>query len=111
MPHKKFSSCIQACYACAEACNHCAVECLQEQDVKMMARCIALDIDCAQICEAAASAMARASESAKSYCELCAKACDQCAAECERHSMSHCKECAQACRRCAQECRQMMAMA
>jgi hypothetical protein len=43
MPHQNFASCIRACYACAEACNHCAAACLQEQDVKMMAHCIALD--------------------------------------------------------------------
>lgn len=77
----------------------------------MLARCISLDIDCAQVCEVAASAMARASESAKAYCDLCARICDQCAEECERHTaMGHCKECAQACRRCAQECRKMSSM-
>ena len=65
MPHQKFASCIEACYACAQACNHCAAECLREQDVKKMACCIALDVDCAQICELAASVMGRASESSR----------------------------------------------
>lgn len=73
MPHQQFQSCIRACYECAEACNHCAAACLQEQDVKMMARCIALDIDCAQVCELAAAVMARASESAKNVCGACAE--------------------------------------
>lgn len=40
MPHQKFNACIEACNACAVACNHCAASCLQEQDVKMMARCM-----------------------------------------------------------------------
>lgn len=110
MPHQSFASCIQACYACATECNHCAASCLQEQDVKMMARCIALDIDCAQACEVAAAAMGRASESAKAFCAFCAQICDLCAQECERHQhMEHCRQCAESCRRCAEECRRMAA--
>ena len=110
MPHQKFASCIEACYACAEACNHCAASCLQEQDVKMMARCIALDIDCAQICELAAGAMSRASESSKAICATCAEVCQKCGDECAKHQMEHCQQCAQSCRRCADECRKMAAM-
>lgn len=54
MASEQFQSCIEACYACAATCDNCAASCLQEEDVKMMARCIALDIDCAQICRLAA---------------------------------------------------------
>lgn len=49
MAHQQHASCIEACDQCAAACNHCSTACLQEQDVKMMARCIALDMDCAAI--------------------------------------------------------------
>jgi hypothetical protein len=38
-------SCIDACNACADACDFCAASCLQEQDVKMMAKCIGLDME------------------------------------------------------------------
>ena len=65
MAHQQFQSCIEACNDCADACDHCAAACLQEQDVKMMARCIALDVDCAQICRLAASFMARGSQFAE----------------------------------------------
>jgi hypothetical protein len=93
---------------CAVECNHCATACLQEQDVKMMARCIALDLDCAAICELAAAAMARGSENAQSICALCADICEACGEECAKHSaMEHCQRCAEACRRCADECRRM----
>jgi hypothetical protein len=111
MPHHKFNACIEACNACAVACNHCAASCLQEQNVKMMARCIALDIDCAAICALAAGAMARGSETAKAICAACAEVCRTCGDECAKHSMDHCQECAQACRRCEEECRKMAAMA
>lgn len=111
MPHQKFNACIEACNACAIACNHCAASCLLEQDVKMMARCIALDIDCAQICALAAAAMARASENSKAICAACADVCEQCGAECAKHQMAHCLECARACMQCAKECRSMAAMA
>lgn len=107
MSHEQFKSCIDACYACAAACDHCAAACLQEDDVKMMARCIALDMDCAQICRMAASYMARGSEFAKAICQACADVCQTCGDECAKHQMGHCQECAQACHRCAEECRRM----
>ena len=114
MKHQKFNACIEACNACAVACNYCASSCLQEEDVKMMARCIALDIDCAQVCTLAAAAMARGSEHVKAICTLCANICEACGAECAnhaKHGMAHCQACAEACITCANECRQMASMA
>ena len=73
----------------------------------MMARCIALDMDCAQICRIAAAYMARRSEMTSELCRLCADVCEACGDECGKHQMDHCQECAQACRRCADECRRM----
>ena len=110
MPHQKYNACIEACNSCALACNHCVASCLQEQDVKMMARCIALDMDCAQICTLAAAAMARDSEHAKAICAVCADICQSCGEECAKHAMEHCQECAKACHRCVKECRKMAAM-
>ncbi|MGH8131595.1 MAG: four-helix bundle copper-binding protein [Steroidobacteraceae bacterium] len=100
-------SCIEACNDCAVACDHCATACLGEENVKALARCIALDIDCAEVCRTAAALMSRGSEFSAEFCELCAKVCDACAEECERHDMDHCRACAEACRRCAEECRRM----
>jgi hypothetical protein len=108
MPHQQFQSCIDACNACALACDHCAAACLGEKDVKMLARCIQLDVDCAAICRLAAGYMGRGSELSGVICEACADVCDACAQECDQHSaMEHCRQCAQACRRCAEECRRM----
>ena len=109
MAHTDHASCIAACNDCADACDHCAAACLQEDDVKIMARCIALDMDCAQISRLAASYMARGSEMARSLCTVCAEICEACANECARHAhMEHCQRCAAACRRCAEECRAMV---
>jgi hypothetical protein len=105
--HQQYQSCIEACNRCADACDHCAAACLQENDVKMMAECIRLDIDCAAICRLAAGYMARGSAFGRDLCSNCADVCEACGAECERHPQQHCQECAQACRRCAEECCRM----
>jgi hypothetical protein len=76
-----------------------------------MAKCIALDIDCAEICALAASVMGRASETSKQVCSACAQVCQMCGDECAKHQMQHCQDCAQACMRCADECRKMAEMA
>ena len=102
-------SCIQACYDCAQACDMCASACLGEEDPKMMAQCIANDIDCAALCRTAAGFMARGSALASELCGVCAAMCDACAEECAKHAMQHCQDCAAACRRCAEECRRMSA--
>jgi hypothetical protein len=107
MAHQTHQSCIDACNACADACDHCATACLQEQDVKAMARCIALDMDCAAVCRLAAGYMARGSEFAKAICRVCADVCQACGEECGKHQHDHCRQCAQACRRCAEECGRM----
>jgi hypothetical protein len=107
MSAEDFKACIEACQACAAACDHCAAACLREDDVKMMARCIALDMDCAQFCRTAAACMARGSEFARAICGLCADLCTACGDECGKHPMGHCQACAQACRACAEACRRM----
>lgn len=107
MPNDNFKACIEACYTCAAACDHCSTACLKEDDVKTMARCIALDMDCAQICRTAAAFMARGSDFARDLCRLCADVCTACGDECGTHPMDHCQACAQACRACADACRRM----
>jgi hypothetical protein len=110
MDHQQFfQSCIEQCYACADACDRCAIACLAEPNVKDMARCIRLDVDCAQMCRMAAGFMSRGSDMVSMMCNACAEMCDACGAECGRFQMAHCQECAAACSRCAEECRRMAA--
>jgi Domain of Unknown Function (DUF326) len=107
MAHEQYRSCITACEECADACDHCATACLAEPNVAEMARCVRLDMDCAQICRLAAGFMARGSELAAQACQACADVCEACGEECARHKNDHCQKCAEACRRCAEECRRM----
>jgi len=107
MPTQPHNSCLEACNQCAIACSQCLSACLQEVDVKAMARCIALDVECAETCRFAATVMARGSEHIATTCRLCAEICDSCAVECAKHAHDHCRRCAEACRTCAAECRQM----
>lgn len=104
----RFKDCLDACQACADACDRCAAACLGEDDVRMMARCIALDVDCAHLCRAAAGILARAGEAAEIVCAACAAVCELCAGECGQHRMEHCQQCAAACRACADACRAML---
>ena len=74
-----------------------------------MAKCIALDRSCADICSLCAREMARQSDFATALCAVCAEVCEACGAECEQHDAEHCQKCAEACRRCAEDCRKMAA--
>lgn len=108
MGYHEYKECIEACIKAAALCNHCASACLQEAEVKMMTKCIQLDIECAVLCETAARLMSIGSPRALEVCRLCAQLCRECADECESHDNSHCAECAKACRHCAEECMEMV---
>ena len=95
---------IQKLLDCALACEHCATACLHEEDVKMMANCISLDRDCADICVQGARLLQRDSVIAHQYLVLCEEICRLCAAECSKHQHDHCQECAKACIDCAEAC-------
>ena len=107
MAHEKNKELLEALSNCAAECHHCAVACLQEQDTKMLERCIRLDLDCAEICKLTASFVARDSEYANYLLKECGEICEACAQECEKHAahgMEHCRTCAEACRQCAEAC-------
>jgi hypothetical protein len=69
---------------------------------------IRLLLDCAEICQTAATFMARGSAFHAQTCRICADICERCAESCERiaddEEMRHCAE---VCRRCAESCREM----
>ena len=98
---------IQLLGDCVQSCDECIRGDLMEKEVMMMARCIKLDLDCAEICAITSRYLTRKSEFGSSLVTLCAVICDACAKECEKFpDMPHCVECARVCRRCAKECRE-----
>lgn len=108
MSHQKFQSYIDTCLECATQCDHCASECLKEQNVQMLTRCIQLERECAEFCFSTARIMTLGSEHSGDVCRVCAEYCKRCAEECEKHAhMEHCRICAEACHRCAEECERM----
>ena len=94
---------------CQKACNNCFDACLKEDDVKMMAECIRLDRECADLCGLVLDFAQRDSDRLPEILALSANASDACADECEKHDMDHCQKCAKACRESAQACREYAA--
>jgi len=110
MAHEQNTQLLNLLTNCVTECNHCASACLEEDDVKMLTKCIKLDLDCADICLLMAGYLARGSEHAEHLMSECAESCQKCATECEKHAahgMEHCRTWAEACRRCAEACMQM----
>ena len=110
------SRCIDSCLACLEICTTCADACLSEKDVERLTTCIRLDLDCAAICTATATVMARANKVGhrqllEAQLTTCVAFCRACASECERHGAmhKHCQLCATTCTTCAEACSDLLA--
>jgi len=69
-------------------------------------------MDCAEICNSAASFMLRGSDEHAKTCAVCAEICIHCAESCERIAGDDAtmKKCAEMCRRCATSCERMAAV-
>lgn len=107
--------CIEACYECAHACTACADDCLSEDNVGQMAKCIRLNLDCADICQTTGRVVSRQTEYdaklTRAIVEACVQSCTSCGDECEQHGqqgMEHCRICSAACRRCEQACHELL---
>jgi hypothetical protein len=106
--------CLRECHDCATACTICADACLGEEKVQMLVRCIRLNLDCADVCDATGRVLARQTEADLSILRVllqaCAHACEVCGAECARHAdmHEHCRVCAESCRRCAEACNRLL---
>lgn len=99
---------------CANACTQCADACLSGRDLAALAKCIRLNLDCADICTTTGRVVSRQTEYdanvTRPLLEACIAVCASCADECERHaSMEHCRICAERCRECEQACQALLA--
>lgn len=109
------SACIDACAACQETCLSCADACLSEPTVSKLVTCVRLNLDCATICAATGSVIARANKAGhrqliEAQLTTCIAFCRACAAECERHATmhKHCELCAKTCLDCAEVCSELL---
>ncbi len=106
---------IEALSDCAQACTACADDCLSEEMVAELTKCIRLNLDCADVCAATLRVVSRQTEYdanvTRPLVEACVAACRSCGDECERHAQmhEHCRVCAEACRRCEQACNDLLA--
>jgi hypothetical protein len=108
------AACVEACFECAQTCTSCADACLSEDGVADLRKCIRLDLDCADICEATGRVLTRQTEydapTSKSQLESCREVCRTCGEECERHAEmhEHCRICAESCRTCERACEALL---
>ena len=108
------AACIQACIECAQACTACADACLGEDMVGHLLRCITIDLNCADICEATGRVLSRQTAydpaMTRAALQACRDACRIYAEECEQHASmhEHCRLCGEACRRCEQACSRLL---
>jgi hypothetical protein len=56
------AACIEACFDCGQTCRACADACLSEENVADLAKCIRLDLDCADVCVATGKVLSRQTE-------------------------------------------------
>ena len=109
-PADDLAAAIEACFDCAQTCTACADACLAEDDVADMRRCIASDLNCADICVATGRLLSRQTRydalTTQRALHACVRACVTCAEECEKHAQHHrhCALCAETCRACVAAC-------
>ena len=106
----ELAAAIDACLTCVQACSGCADSDLIEEDVVTLRACIALDLLCADICDATARVLSRPRQwdlvTVHDLLVACVRSCTTCAEECDRHAKHHphCAICAEACRACIRAC-------
>lgn len=110
----KLVAAINETYTCSQTCITCADACVGEKD-PMLAACIRLNTDCADICDTTGRLLSRLTETPKnvtlSQLQTCALTCLECSQECAKHAeqYEHCRICADTCARCAQTCNDLLA--
>jgi hypothetical protein len=84
---------IEALSDCAQACTACADDCLSEQNVAELVKCVRLDLDCADVYTATLRVASRQTEYdanlTRPQLQACVAACKSCGDECERHAQRH----------------------
>jgi uncharacterized membrane protein len=105
---------IDACLNCLQSCVSCANSDLAEDDFEEMRRCIAIDQNCADICDVTARVLSRPAFSddfvVHRLLQACVRVCTLCAEECHKHAHHHrhCAICEKACLACVYACNALL---
>lgn len=106
------TDCIGLCSDSHRMCLETADYAVKQGGVVGSPSMIAMLTDCAELCQATANSMLRASPLHQILCRACAEACDHCAQICARQgSDARLARCAKTCRSCAEGCGAMGAPA
>lgn len=93
---------------CQAVCQDTLMHCLSKGGQHAEADHIRVLLDCAEMCQTAASFMARVSPERVEICRVCKEICERCAESCERIADDEqMQRCVEACRRCTESCREM----
>jgi hypothetical protein len=101
---------IDACLNCVQACTSCADADLAEEQVEGLRTCIALDQNCADVCDVTARVLSRVAHWDQFVVErslqACVRVCTTCARECSLHAAHHrhCAICEKVCLACVDAC-------
>lgn len=111
----RLAAAIEMLVDCANTCVQCADACLSEELSSDLAKCIRLNMDCADICATTSRVVSRQTEYdanvTRPLLEACIAACRSCGDECGGHAdhMEHCRICSEQCRTCEQACNELLA--
>jgi len=103
--------CAAACSDCQRACDMCSEHCgtMLAEGKKEHLTTLRTCQDCATVCAAAASIVARRGPFTDSICQACADACNRCGKECDKFPNDPTmKKCGDACKACEKACREML---
>lgn len=106
-----FLVCAKACDDCERVCNLCSAHCatMMADGMKEHLQTLRTCQDCATICSAAASVMAKNGPFSDLICTACADACKRCGDACAKYPGDPImKQCADECRKCEESCRKML---
>jgi hypothetical protein len=100
-----YNDLISTLIECAFTCESCMAACLENKEVTLLAHCIELCRDCAEVCFLGAKLLTRDSDVSNAYLMMCEEACRLCAVECSLHEDHEtCRICAIVCYRCQEAC-------
>ena len=105
---------IDSCLTCLQACISCANSDLAEPDVEEMRTCVAIDQNCADVCDVTARVLSRPTYSddfvVHRLLQACVRLCTTCAEECHKHAHHHrhCAICEKACLACVYACNKLL---